>query len=98
MIRIHAAVYNDRSQEPLFPAALNARLRRCPQHPDRQRLLRMMAWSMSWIERWCLLTDGHYCRCELNRRTGTARRVGAVKSMRGPEGMIPVGLMVRWLP
>jgi ABC transporter substrate binding protein len=55
MIRIHAAVYNDRSQEPLFPAAPNARLRRCPQHPDRQRLLRMMAWSMSWIGRWCLL-------------------------------------------
>src|SRR5262249_19769008 len=29
--------------------------RRCPQHPDRQRLLRKMAWSMSWIGRWCLL-------------------------------------------
>jgi hypothetical protein len=29
---------------------------------------------------------------------GTARRVGAVKLMRGPDGMIPVGLMVRWLP
>src|SRR6516162_5396928 len=51
MIRIHAAAYSGRSQEPLFPAAPNARLRRCLQRPDRQRSLRMRAWPVSWVLR-----------------------------------------------
>src|SRR6516164_1417377 len=51
MIRIHAAAYSGRSQEPLFLAAPNARLRRCLQHPDRQRSLRIMAWLVSSRDR-----------------------------------------------
>src|SRR5215472_7585218 len=47
MIRIHAAAYSGRSQEPLFLAAPNAMLRRCPPHPDRPRSLRIMAWLAS---------------------------------------------------
>src|SRR5215813_10887739 len=59
MIRIHAAAYSGRSREPLFPAAPNARLRRCLQHPDRQLLLRMMAWLGSWVLRRSLETSLH---------------------------------------
>jgi hypothetical protein len=38
------------------------------------------------------------CRSGQPPNLGTARLVGAEKSMRGPAATMPVGLMVRWLP